>query len=111
MLVGHLWWLYRDDFVARFVSVGTDPTLVGQTPMAFIDWAGAIAALDAGRLGCSGGEAAVLRIAASIHEGVPVDLGAVLTGLDATTTRLVAQAVAHAGGHRATSVETGEVGS
>ena len=41
----------------------------------------------------------MLRIAASMAEGIPVDLRDALGGLDATNSVLVAQALAHAAGH------------
>jgi hypothetical protein len=51
-------------------------------------------------LPCSGGEGRVLRIAASIAEGVPVDLREAVTGLDENNAVLAAAAVLHAAGHR-----------
>ncbi|MGP3921504.1 hypothetical protein [Nonomuraea sp. 10N515B] len=66
--------------------------------LAFVDWEGAITALDSGRLPCSGGERAVLRIAASMSGGIPVDLRDVLTGLDSVNRALAATAVAHSAG-------------
>jgi hypothetical protein len=101
LLVGHGCWLERADFVDEFVE--TDPGLSG-TPMAWIDWPAAVAALAAGRLPCSGSEAGVLRLATSIASGGPVDLGEVLTSLDGPNLVLVATAVLHAGGHRQTAV-------
>ena len=62
-----------------------------------------MAAVDfeaAGVLPCSGGEGQVLRIAASIAEGVPVDLREAVTGLDESNVVLAASAVLHAAGHR-----------
>jgi hypothetical protein len=49
----------------------------------------------------------VLRIAASIAEGVPVDLREAVTGLDASNIVLVAEAVLHAAGHRNLRVAAG----
>ncbi|MGH3922162.1 MAG: hypothetical protein ACRDTT_04715 [Pseudonocardiaceae bacterium] len=103
MLVGHLWWLYRVDFVEEFVAVRTGSAVVA--------WRAAIAALEAGRLPCSGGEAQVLRIAASIAAGVGVDLSQALTGLDDANLGLVARAVGHAGGRRTASASIGQVWS
>jgi hypothetical protein len=80
------------------VELGRD--LVGGTAVALVDWPAAVSALDAGRLVCSATEGQMLRIAASIAEGVPVELGAALTGLDEANIVLVAEAVLHAGGHR-----------
>ncbi|HZD02061.1 MAG TPA: hypothetical protein VFA46_18275 [Actinomycetes bacterium] len=78
--------------------------------LALVDWQAAVGALDAGRLVCSGSEAQVLRLAASIAEGVPVDLGAAVTGLDQTNIALVARAVLHANGRRQAIVGVGVQG-
>jgi hypothetical protein len=78
------------------------------TPMAWIDWEAAVGALQAGGLACSGSEAAVLRLAASLAEGCPVDLRAGVCGLDGRNLVLVATAVLHAGGHRAGVVSLGQ---
>lgn len=95
-------WLYRNDFIDRFVDCSTPPDQ-GPTDcpdMAFVDWAGALAAVDTGRLGCSRGEGQLLRVAGSLAEGIPVDLRDAITGLDAINTGLLALAVSHAAGHR-----------
>jgi hypothetical protein len=68
--------------------------------MAVVDWEGAVAALEGGRLPCSGGEGRILRLAASMAGGVAVDLGSVLPGLDERNIMLVAGAVLHAAGRR-----------
>lgn len=103
LLIAHRSWLRRDDFVDEFVhnnlSHASSPLAVA-TALAFVDWAAALTALDTGHLPCSSGEAQVLRIAASVAEGLPVDLRDALTGLDATNIRLVADAVMHAAGHQ-----------
>jgi hypothetical protein len=64
--------------------------------VATIDWRAALAGLDAGRLPCSGGEERLLRLAASLAEGIPVDLLDALSGLDEGNAALVVAAVAHA---------------
>jgi hypothetical protein len=69
-------------------------------PMAWVDWPAAVAALQVGRLPCSPSEAQVLRIAASIAEGIPVDMQEAVSGLDSANIVLVAQAIVHAAGHR-----------
>jgi hypothetical protein len=61
----------------------------------------AVRALGAGRLPCSDSEGHVLRIAASIAGGVPVDLGECLSILDDTNVALVVDAVRHASGRGA----------
>jgi hypothetical protein len=96
LLIAHDSWLHRPDFLARFVDIS--PGLANGTPVAAVDWPGAITALDAGHLPCSSGEARILKITASLADGIPVDLRDALTGLDATNLDLIAQAVFHTGG-------------
>lgn len=95
LLIGHAVWLCRNDFVDMFVcAVGDSADGI------VVDWCAVVAALEAGRLPCSGSEGAILRIAASIAEGVPVDLGGSLTGLDGINAGLVVRAVLVAAGHQ-----------
>ncbi len=75
--------------------------------MATVDFVAAAGAPEAGVLPCSGSEGRVLRIAASIAEGVPVDLREALTGLDESNAVLAARAVLHAAGHRNLGVAAG----
>jgi len=75
--------------------------------MAVVDWQAAVTALEAGRLPCSGGEGRILRLAASIGGGVPVDLRSALPGLDERNIAVVARAVLRAAGHRDPSVTAG----
>jgi len=98
LLIGHQRWLCRDEFVGRFVWVGR--ALVGGGLLAAVDWSAAVKALVAGGLACSGSEGRVLRIAASIAAGVPVDLGDCLSTLDRVNVDLVVEAVLHANGRR-----------
>ena len=72
----------------------------GARVIAAVDFEAAAGALVAGVLACSSGEGRVLRLAASIAAGVPVDLREALTGLDEANSGLVAVAVLHAAGHR-----------
>lgn len=95
LLINHATWLRRDAFTGRFLH-----SVSGHPPMAYIDWADAIAALDAGQLPCSSGEGRILRLAASIADGTPVDLRDALTGLDQHNADLLVQAVLHANGRR-----------
>jgi hypothetical protein len=97
LLISHGSWLRRDDFL-RFVH--TAPALIDATPMAPIDWPEVVTALDRGQLPCSGGEARLLRLGASLAEGIPVDLRDTLTGLDGSNAELVSRAVKHATGQR-----------
>lgn len=94
LLIGHRGWLSREDFAGRFLRVGGESALRG----AWVDWGAAAAALDTGALACSASEEQVLRVAASIAAGVPIDLRAAVTGLDADNVALVAEAVLHANG-------------
>jgi hypothetical protein len=57
-----------------------------------------VAALGSGSLPCSHGESQVLRIAASLAVGVPVDLREAALCLDAANAARVARAVCHAAG-------------
>jgi hypothetical protein len=97
LLIAHQRWLHRIDFRDQFLFTGTDFDTEEET--ACIAWPAAVIALDQGCLPCSGSEARMLRIAASIGEGVPVDLRETLTELDAVNTALVARTVARAAGH------------
>ena len=99
LLIRHRRWLTRADFVDAFVTVWpADPMLGGDVSVAQVDWPAAVAALDAGVLACSRGEAAMLRIAASLAGTGAVDLGRAVTCLDEVNLVLVGEAVAHAGG-------------
>jgi len=95
MLIGHATFLHRADFTARFIDT---PASSDGTPVAVIDWAAAITALDAS-LPCSGGAQRMLRLAASLADGIPVNLRDALTGIDDHGIHLVIQAVLHASGH------------
>jgi hypothetical protein len=99
LLINHATWLHRSDFRDQFVHTGLSIT-DGTTPMARIDWAAAVTALDTGHLPCSGGEGRVLRLAASLAQGIPVNLSDAVTGLDHTNIDLIVQAIHHAAGRR-----------
>jgi hypothetical protein len=98
LLRGHRHWLERADFAEACMGTGDPPSAA-----AWIEWAEALAALDAGKLPCSGGEARILRVAAGLAEGFPLDLRETLVGLDLANTDLVVEAVYHATGHRSPS--------
>lgn len=91
-------WLHRDDF-ARFVTTATSIT-GGTTELAHIDWQSAITSRDAGLLPCGSGENRLLRPAASIAAGIPVNLNDALSGLDHASISLVVRAVRHANAQR-----------
>lgn len=94
LLIGHATFLHRADFTSRFITIPGDGA-----GLAAIDWPAAIAALD-DSLPCSGGENRMLRLAASLAGGIPVNLRDALTGIDGRSIQLVVQAVQHAAGHR-----------
>jgi hypothetical protein len=98
LLIHHATWLQRSDFRDRFVRTGA--SIADNTEIATIDWPAAITALDTGDLPCAGSEDRMLRLAASLIDGIPVSLHDTLTGLDDTNLNLVAASVLHAGGHR-----------
>jgi hypothetical protein len=99
LLIAHASWLCRDDFRDGYMDIGTSIT-DGITAMAAVDWPGAIAALGTGGLPCSGGERRVLRLAASLADGIPVDLRDAFTGMDAANVDRAVCAMFHASGRR-----------
>ena len=107
LLIGHGSWLSRADFLD--IAVESGRSVVSGGVLAVVDFEAAVTALDAGRLPCSGGEGRVLRVAASIADGVCLDLGAALSGLDHDSVALVAAAVWHAGGFGAAMTAAGGV--
>jgi hypothetical protein len=95
-------WLERNDFTP-YITAGVSIS-DGVTPMAAVSWANAISALDTGHLPCSGAERRLLRLAASLGEGIPVDLQDAVTGLDHANLARVISAIRHAAGHRPASM-------
>jgi hypothetical protein len=81
---------------ADLITLG--PDLDGDGPWAQIGWPHLESVLSAELIVGSGGEVQVLRAAASIADGSPVDLGDLAAGLDRDGLALVLAAVAHAGG-------------
>jgi hypothetical protein len=104
LLIAHDVFLRRSDFTDRFIRHGISIT-DGATEMAEIDWDAAITALEAGELPCSGGERRILRLAASLADGIPVDLRDALTGLDDRNLALAISSFAHASGQRPPHLE------
>lgn len=95
LLIGHRWWLVRDDFLSYVECCHG----FGGEAMAAIDWPAVWAAVEDGYLPCSRGEGQVLRVAVSLAEGIPVDLREVASCVDGANSVLVACAVLTAGGH------------
>jgi hypothetical protein len=96
LLISNGTFLHRDDFTSRFIQHGTTCS----TPMAAVDWDGAITALQAGELPCSGGERRILLLAASLAADTPVGLGDTVTGIDDANTSRLLTAIRHAAGKR-----------
>ena len=88
-------WLHRDDFTSRFVTV--HPRTGSGQPVAVIDWPAVITALGSS-LPCSGGEQRMLKITASLADGIAVDLRDTLTSLDDTNLQLLITAIRRASG-------------
>jgi hypothetical protein len=99
LLISHKTLLQRSGFRDRYIHLATSTT-DGITRMATIQWPAVLAALDTGDLPCSSGEQRILRIAASLANGTPVNLRDCLTGLDHDNTHRVTNALLHASGHR-----------
>jgi hypothetical protein len=96
LLISNETFLHRDDFTSRFIQHGTTCS----TPMAAVDWDGAITALQAGELPCSGGERRILLLAASLPADTPVGLGDTVTGIDDANISRLLTAIRHAAGKR-----------
>ncbi len=99
LLADHQYWLTRPDFTGEFI--GTFDGLTDGTPMAAVCWPEAVAALNRGQLSGSSSENKILRLAASLAEGIPVDLQSAITGLDDTNLRHLITAIRHAAGRPA----------
>ena len=95
LLIGHATWLRRKDFVDES---WTPPTIWPGRPCGVGGLAAAVRVLDAGELPCSGSERQLLRIAASLAEGVLVDLGDAVAGLAEVNVGVVGAAVMHGNG-------------
>jgi hypothetical protein len=88
-------WLHRADFTSRFITVHPDAGR-GQTA-AVIDWAAATDALGVS-LPCSASEQRMLKITASLADGIPLDLRDTITGLDDRNIQLLTTAIRRASG-------------
>jgi hypothetical protein len=96
LIISHGHFLHRGAF-RRTITAGTS-ICTGQ-PLATIEWAAALHALDAGLLPCSSSEHAILRIAASLGDpAIPVRLRTVLGSLDTRNITLVTTAITAANG-------------
>lgn len=98
LLIRHGVWLTHREF--RRYAIDYVTATYTRVPYAVIDWQSAHIALNRGCMPCSGTEAAILRIALSLADGLPVELGPAITGLDTTNLAHVLAAIAHASGNR-----------
>ena len=98
LLIGHRYWLTRPDFAAEYID--TFPGITDGTAIAAVCWPEAVAALDRGQLAGSGSENRILRLAASLADGIPLDLQDALSSLDDTNLQHVVTAIRHAAGRR-----------
>ena len=101
LLISHRAWLERDDFVRLAVRLEFEP--FRGRDVAVVDLAAAAEAVQ-GTLACSAGERQVLLVAASIAEGIPVDLREAALSMDGVNAARVAVAVCHAAGYRVSVV-------
>jgi hypothetical protein len=74
--------------------------------MAVIDWPAAITALDEGGLPVGGGERRVLRLAASLADGILVDLRDAFTRMDTANVDRAVRAMLYASGRRLNARDT-----
>jgi hypothetical protein len=95
LIIAHGHFLHDPAF-RRIIAAGSSVT-DGQ-PFAVIRWNAAVWALEHGHLPCSGSERAVLLIAASLAEGIPVSLRDCLGSLDRRNIALVTAAITAANG-------------
>lgn len=95
LLIGHRTWLLRQDFLQLVVEFRWD--VYRDCHVAAVDFAAAADAVP-GVLPCSAGERQVLLIAASIAEGISVDLREAALSLDGVNAARAARAVCHAAG-------------
>ncbi len=102
LLISHRGWLEREEFLQVAVEVRWEP--FRDREIAAVDFAAAAAVQ--GVLPCSDGERQVLLVAASIAEGIPVDLREAALCMDAVSAARAAQAICHAAGRRVQVTET-----
>ena len=95
LIIAHGHFLHDPAF-RRIIAAGASVT-DGQ-PFAVIRWNAAVTALATGHLPCTGSERAVLLIAASLAEGIPVSLRENLGSLDRRNITLVTDAITAANG-------------
>jgi hypothetical protein len=83
---------------AGLVTIALDGDAVDGGPWAAVQWGDLDGALRAGRVSGTGGQRRLLRAAAGLAEGQPVDLADLTAGLDRAELTLLLAALAHAAG-------------
>jgi hypothetical protein len=95
LITAHGHFLHQPAF-RRIIAAGS--AAGSGEPVVLIRWKAAVHALEHGLLPCSPSEQAILRIAASLGDDVPVHLRAVLGSLDRRNITLVTAAITAANG-------------
>jgi hypothetical protein len=90
-------WLHRADFTSQFVHLHR--SLPDGQPMAIIDWPAVITAMRTSLPSC-GGEQRMLKLTASLADGIPVDLRDTIAGIDDHNVQLLITAIRYASGQR-----------
>jgi hypothetical protein len=83
---------------ADLIMIALDGDAIDGGPWAAVLWAELDSALRAGVIAGAGGRLRVLRAAASLADGQPVDLADLTAGVDRQELTLVLAAIAHAAG-------------
>ena len=97
LLANSGYWLPRLQ-AAGLVDIPLDGDAIDGGPWAAVLWGDLDGALREGRIGGPGGQRRLLRAAASLAEGQPVDLADLTAGLDRGELTLLLAALAHAAG-------------
>jgi hypothetical protein len=93
LLTQHGVFLHRNNFTKRFITISYGTPLFAE-----IDWPSVIQSLDSADFTCSGGEGRMLRLAASLSGGIPVDLSDAVTWIDDMNLDCLIAALNHASG-------------
>jgi hypothetical protein len=83
---------------AGLIQIALDGDAADGGPWAAVQWADLDPALRTGAISGSGGQLRVLRVAAGLADGQPVDLADLTAGVDREELLLVLAALAHAAG-------------
>jgi hypothetical protein len=101
-------WLPRLQ-AAGLIAIALDGDAADGGPWAAVQWTDLDRALRSGRIGGSSGELRLLRTAASLADGQPVDLADLTAGVDREELSLVLAALAHAAGSHEHRTDDGEL--